>query len=96
LTEDWLLRAVQVACEIADIGDRAHAIAGLGQSLAVQLKGQRLYVFWKEIFPPKQKLSRGDFITVLGALAPVLAVVEGPDAVVEAIHAIEDAARWWP
>jgi hypothetical protein len=96
LTEDLLLRAVEAAYGIRNTSDRVDALAGLAPNVAAKVQWHRLCAFWQDAFPSTQTRSRADLLAQLGALAPVLSAVGGVGAVVEAVSAVDDAARWWP
>jgi hypothetical protein len=57
---------------------------------------QALYPFWNKLLFLLSQRTRSDFLSNLGALAPVLSALGGPGAVAKVVVAIQTVSRWWP
>jgi hypothetical protein len=55
-----------------------------------------LYPLWCETLRDQSKQTRTDLLSDLGALAPVIAALGGPEALEDTAQAIEDVGHWWP
>lgn len=95
LPADLLTEALAAARAIGDEWYRAQALAGLAPRLA-KLPTAILLPLWRETLPPLAGHTRQALLADLAALAPVIAVLGGAEAVAETSRAIRDMGRWWP
>ncbi|MCQ3974870.1 MAG: hypothetical protein DPW09_15625 [Anaerolineae bacterium] len=74
---------------------RTAALVRLAPHLA-RLPLEQLYTLWKETLPVLASQTRPGLLSDLCALVPVIASLDGPEAVAETYRAIQDVGRWWP
>ena len=58
--------------------------------------GQELYPLGQTILSKLAGRTRPDLLSELHALAPIIAALGGPEALVETFRTIQDVGRWWP
>ena len=97
-----LAEAFEAACRIQNgvqgakyVNDRAEALRRLSPLLA-ELERRALQPIWEKGLRRLALNTRAEFLSDLGALAPVIAGLGGEDGVVGVREAIRDAGNWWP
>lgn len=98
-----LTEALQAACRLQNpinpgkglVYDRADVLRQIAPQL-VELEPEDLYHLWGKALAALASNTRAEFLVDLGALAPVLDRLGGPEAVVGVRDAIRDTGRWWP
>ena len=75
--------------------DRSRTLSALAPHLAA-LPRARAFLFWAKTLGLSATLGRAEFLADLKALAPLITVLGGPEAIEETCRAIEDVGRWWP
>jgi hypothetical protein len=87
--------ALEMAQGIGSEGARARALSAIAPQLADLPRGQALSL-WRATLRLSTTRWRRDLLADLAALAPVILVLGGFEAITETCLAIEDVGRWWP
>ena len=95
LTPPLLGPALEAARAIGSEESRAEVLAAPAP-LLVKLSPGTLYPLWNAMLQLAATRTRKDLLSDLRALVPVLATLDGVEAVAETCRAIQDVGRWWP
>jgi hypothetical protein len=87
--------ALMVASAIQSADLRAEQFAEFAEPLAEFPRDAR-HAIWCQALHILAARTRGDLLSDLHALAPVLLSLGGPDAAEVAVRAVQDVGRWWP
>ena len=93
--QEALNEALAVASQIQNEYDRAGVLAKIAPRMS-ELSPSELYPLWQENLHVLAQRTRKDLLSDLGALAPVILALGGPEALEDTACAIQDVGRWWP
>ena len=93
--EQPLREALASAIVIGDRSRRAQSLSIVGSGLA-ELPRAPLYSLWDLALRLSVGRTREDLLVDLGSLRAVIAVLGGPDAVLETFYSVQQVGRWWP
>jgi hypothetical protein len=93
--QEALVELLRVAREITEFSDRRDRLAKIAPALA-ELPRTRLLELWHEMIGELSERRREQLLADIAGLAPVIASLGGPAAVVETARAVRDVEEWWP
>ena len=95
MPDDVLPTLLQAVHTISNEAKRTQTFTALAPHLT-RLPAPVLYSFWRSVLHDGARRTRRSLLADLSALAPLIPVLGGPNAVMEMFQAIRDVGHWWP
>ena len=92
--ESWLPRLIELV-QLQDDGLREWVLQKLALALT-KLPSANIYALWRELLHFSAKRSRQSLLMDLTALAPIILVIGGTEAIEKISNAISEVGSWWP